>query len=78
MKDKVKNLYKNDFEKFIKLLKLFYGSDEVGLFAVLQDFYKKDTFYFIIDGRLVSFETVLEDFTDIVKQYKLLKGFKLV
>jgi hypothetical protein len=76
MKDKLKNLYTNNFEDFVKLLKLFYGVDDI--MAVLQDYYKKNDFYFIIDGRLLNFETVVEDMSETANKLKLFKQFKLI
>jgi hypothetical protein len=78
MNEKFKKLVEDDFDGFIKLLKLYYGTEGGGFISVLQDYYKKDKLYFIINGQLVDIDSIYNDISTSVKEYKLLKKFNLV
>jgi hypothetical protein len=78
MKKKIKKLYSENFDDFVRLLKLYYGVDEDGMVAVLQDYYKKNEFFFVVDGSLFNLESIITDITETAKKLKLFKQFDLM
>jgi hypothetical protein len=78
MKKKLKKLYSENFDDFVKLLKLYFGVEEDGVIAVLQDYHKKNDFYFIVDGSLLNIESIITDMVETAKKLKLFKQFDLM
>jgi hypothetical protein len=80
MNNKIAKLYKNNYNEFIKLVKLLYptNAEQDGLQKVLWDKSNADVSYFIINERFYSIEVLIHEMVEMAEKCKIFKKFNLV
>jgi len=80
MRKKLRELYKNDYPTFKKLVKLFYDGfeDGEGLSHILIEEGDPSSRFFIIDGQLYSNETVALKMEEVAAKAKILQKFNII
>ena len=80
MRSKIIKLYRTDFNKFIKLVKLLFpmNEEQEGLQNVLWDKKNEEVTYFIINNKFLSYTVLIDEILEIAEKSKILKNFKLI
>ena len=80
MRSKILKMYKNEYDEFIKLVKLLYPMDNEheGLQHVLWDKKNEDVSYFIINHQFMKNTILIDEIAEIAEKSRILKKFNLI